>query len=467
MELLNTLIETDKIIDYSDYAEYLPHVLGDQVKNDYITPNIEVIRRDYSAGTGGLYILPFNIGVSSKKHAAVNTFDRNTPTLKWDVYEAIGAPEVTDMWSLIDICEQMLKYQPTLEDGTKMYGTFLDNGMDTSYFGSLNLWYQWHGGNVHYTQYMTELNHTTGEMNFIFEEDSLFKEGLMWYNELYRRGLMDPDSISTARPDQMAKVENGLAMLPGGTSPGWAPTYFEVFPSDCTLFMSFTDRIFGDPGSSIVIFKDSENIETCLKLVDLMADPYEWMKVCFGPEGCMWQEEDGVLSITDAFADWLKQNGSMNGFPMPDGTNFTAFNTPRLFNAGTPLKDYVGVNGGEIPYSPIYWPDAKAITAASENWNAWKKTMEAEDLWDYIEKNDITLHQESAWDGVLEPVPSDAQKIQIASLKDLIVPTCWKMVYAESDAEFEQLWKQMIEEAKILGSDEIYTWFSENYKPNK
>jgi len=460
-DMFETLVQTDKIIDYSDYAEYLPHVLGDKVANEYITSNLDNIRNNYSAGTGKLYVLPFSTGVNSGIYAQAGTFDRNTPKLKWDVYEAIGAPEVTDMWSLIDIAEEMLKYQPTLEDGTKMFGTFLDNG-DSKYFNSLTLWMTWKGSSVANTQYMAETMTATGEINYILEDDSIFKEGLKWYNELYKRGLVDPDSISTSRADQAPKLDNGFAMLPGGSLPGWPTKYYEVFPSDAVLYRSFTTDTYAG-GPSIVIFKDSENIEACLELVDMMADPYEWMKVYYGPEGCMWNEENGVLSITDEFAKWLEEKGNVNFFPMPDGTEYSIFNTTTLIGSGTPLADHVDINGDPLPYVPTSWPDAQAITTNNENWNAWKETMGADDLWDYIEKNDIELIQTSAFKGYILDAPSDDQLLTIAALKDVVVPACWKMIYAADEAEFEAIWDAMVKDAETMGAKDIFDWFTKAY----
>ena len=141
----------------------------------------------------------------------------------------------------------------------------------------------------------------------------------------------------------------------------------------------------------------------------------------------------------------------------------SAFNTTSLIGTGTPLADHVDINGDPLPYIPTSWPDAQAITTNNANWNAWKETMGASDLWDYIEKNDITLIQKSPWDGVPVPTADDNQKLTMATLKDLIVPTCWKMVYAEDENEFEGLWKQMVEDAEALGAKDIYTWFMENY----
>ena len=464
-DIFETLVATDKIIDYSDYAEFLPHVLGDKVVNEYITSNLDRIRENFSAGTGKLFVLPFGVGVNSGLYAKTGTFDRNTPKLKWDVYEAIGAPEVTDMWSLIDIAEEMLKHTPTLEDGTKMFGTFLDNG-DSKYFNSLTLWMTWKGSAVAGTQYMAEYFHKDGSIEYILEDDSVFKEGLKWYNELYKRGLVDPDSISTSRADQAPKLDNGFAMIPGGSLPGWASKYYEVFPSDCTLYRSFTTANYTG-GPSIVIFKDSENIEACLEFVDMLADPYEWLKVNYGPEGCMWQEDNGVLSITDEFAAWLKEKGSINFFPMPDGTEYSIFNTTTLLNSGTALADHVDINGDPIPCIPTSWPDAQAITTVNDNWNAWKETMGAEDLWDYTEQHGIEVIQVSAFEGVAFPVADDNQLLTIAALKDVVVPACWKMVYAEDEAEFEAIWDAMVKDAETMGAKEMFEWYVESFQPAK
>ena len=344
-----------------------------------------------------------------------------------------------------------------------MFGTFLDNG-DSKYFNSLTLWMTWKGSHVAGTQYMAEYFHKDGAVEYILEDDSVFKEGLKWYNELYKRGLVDPDSISTSRADQAPKLDNGLAMLPGGSLPGWATKYYEVFPSDATLYRSFTTKDYTG-GASIVIFKDSENIEACLEFVDMMADPYEWMKVAYGPAGCIWQEKDGVISITDEFAAWLEEKGSINFFPMPDGTEFSIFNTSGLAGSGTPLADHVDINGEPLCALPTAWPDAQAITTNNDNWSAWKETMGAEDLWDYTEKNGIEVIQNSKFDGVAFPVADDNQLLTIAALKDVVVPACWKMVYAEDEAEFEAIWDAMVKDAETMGAKEIFDWFKANFLP--
>ena len=466
LETLETLIDTDKIINYDDYQDKLPNIFGDDIPNEYITHNLDISREKFSAGTGNLYVLPHGIGMGTGKMVKTGNFDRNVPKLKWDVYEAIGAPEITDLWGLLDIAEQMLEYQPTLEDGTKMHGMFLDNGMDTAYWGGMYLWFAWHGYNSN-AQYFVEFSNITGERKSIFDDDSVYKEGLKWYNEAYKRGLMDPDSISTSRTDQAPKLDNGFAMLPAGTLPGWQTKYYEVFPSDVQVFINMTPNDMTSVNNSIVIFKDSENIDACLEFINMMADPFEWMKVYYGPEGCMWQLDGNVISITDEFAKWLEEKGNVNFFPMPDGTEYSIFNTTSLIGGGTPLPGIVGVDGNPVGYQPTSWPDAQAITTNNDNWNAWKETMGAESLWDYVNENGIEVCTESAFRNVVMPKPDDTMSLTVAAVKDVVVAASWNCVYAKDEAEFEATWKKMVDDAKALGAEDVIAWFMENYKPNK
>ena len=51
-DTLKTLIETDKIINFDDYQDQLPNFFKTP-PNEFMDDNIELIRENYSAGTGG------------------------------------------------------------------------------------------------------------------------------------------------------------------------------------------------------------------------------------------------------------------------------------------------------------------------------------------------------------------------------------------------------------------------------
>lgn len=458
-DTLTTLIETDKIINYDDYKDLLPNYFGKDIPNEYIPKSFDVIRENYSAGTGELYALPFGTGLKSGFYNETGVFDRHVVKLNWDVYEKIGMPEIKDKWHLIDIMEEMLNAQPALEDGTKCYGTFLDIGMDTNRFGSMYLWYVWHGYMSGAHSDLVEVSWVTGEVDSILTKESLYYEGLKWYNEVYRRGLMDPDSISTARPDQMAKVENGLAMVPSGTAPGWADTYYEVFLPDLTVYQDFTnDMVVFNTATSIVINKETEHLEECLAFVNMLADPYAWLNLNYGPEGSVWQKEGNVLSLTDECRTWIEEKGGIGAYPMPDGTEWSTWNTAIAIGTGTPIPGYVGISGEAVCADPTTWPDAQAITTNSDNWNSWKEHMNADNLWDYCEKNNIPTYTSSVMEGIVLPKMDDSQTLALATINNIVVPASWQCVYAETEEEFEEIWNKMVEDAIELGAQEFIDW---------
>jgi len=44
------------------------------------------------------------------------------------------------------------------------------------------------------------------------------------------------------------------------------------------------------------------------------------------------------------------------------------------------------------------------------------------------------------------------------AIKDKVTTASWKMIYASSDSEFEQLWNQMVSDCEGLGAQEIIDW---------
>lgn len=69
----------------------------------------------------------------------------------------------------------------------------------------------------------------------------------------------------------------------------------------------------------------------------MLADPFAWLNIYYGPDGHSGKSEGNTLSITDEFAKWLEENGNVNFFPMPDGTEYSIWNTTSMVNTGTPI----------------------------------------------------------------------------------------------------------------------------------
>ena len=53
---------------------------------------------------------------------------------------------------------------------------------------------------------------------------------------------------------------------------------------------------------------------------------------------------------------------------------------------------------------------------------------------------------------------SDDMKLTLAALKDVIVPSTWDLIDAKDDAEFEQIWSRMKQNAEALGLEDVISY---------
>jgi multiple sugar transport system substrate-binding protein/putative aldouronate transport system substrate-binding protein len=76
------------------------------------------------------------------------------------------------------------------------------------------------------------------------------------------------------------------------------------------------------------------------------------------------------------------------------------------------------------------------------------------DSTDFISTPDFDLNK-----GYLSLRPEDdLLYLTQASLKSIVCDASWKMVYAKSDAEFEQLWDKMVADCKASGAQQLIDW---------
>ena len=111
---LQTMIESGMLLNLEEHLEKMPHVTADPI----IMTAVNYVRQFRSAGTNQLWAIPALINVQAE---GTDT-GRNAVKLRWDVYHAIGAPEVKDVYDLIPLMKKMVEYMPTAEDGTKTWG---------------------------------------------------------------------------------------------------------------------------------------------------------------------------------------------------------------------------------------------------------------------------------------------------------------------------------------------------------
>lgn len=351
----------------------------------------------------------------------------------------------------------MQKARPTADDGTACYGTVLNNGSDSNFWACMTMWYRWQGYLENQLAYLLEADMVNGEYHSILDKDSLYYKGLKWYHEVYKRGLIDPDSINNDRPTQKVKVDGGYAQVPSGYLPGWAPTYLEYHIPGVKSYYS-ANSTYGDPRYMIGISAKTKNLDACLAYLDVLADPEAFLILMQGPDGEYWASDDkGNAALTDRAKEWLNSgHNDFTGFEMSTGETLELWNTPFIVMNGT-LTQYGDGEGGYRCASTLGWSDVNEISAQSENFQKWQKTTGHENWkeWlgsDYCEKS--PLKNVSSFTSL----PDDNMQLMIDAIKDKVTTASWKMVYASSDSEFDALWDQMVADCNGLDANSIIEW---------
>jgi len=386
--------------------------------------------------------------------------DRRCLKLNWEAYEKIGAPEIKDVWHLIDVMEEMVAAQPEV-DGEKTWGTCITSGSDGNSFRSMQGFNYWHGYGVEYLPYLLEADYINEKVYSILEDDSLYHEGLKWYNEVYRRGLLDPDSISAERATMLEKTESGMVMVPSANFLGPSPIYLEyLLPGTNIITVSSHPK--GGTNLLIAINADTEHLEECLAYLDIISNPDDVMSLVYGGDGDgIWYSDGNVLRLTDRFVEYVKEKGTTTGYLFDSGEEYSLYNTSKFIHNGNPIS-LTTEDGDPVPNS-LHYSKAYQSIIMGPTFSAWQETMGYNDWIELLEDKNALCEESFLFDltSYFE-VMDEKMKLTMDSIKDTVVNASWQMVYAESEAEFDKIWTKMVSDCEGLGAQELIDWALKN-----
>lgn len=446
---LEVMIEAGMVLNLDEYLDQMPHVM----EKEELQTAMNFVRKFESDGTGILYAMPTLVGGKPLEYGIT----KNMTVVNWKYYYGIGCPEIKDQWQLLDVMEEMLKAYPVGEDGIQNQGTYLNAGSDTEYWANITEYLKWFGYEPTELKYLLESDMINAEYKSILNDDSKYKEGLKWYNQAYRRGLLDPDSISTDRQTQKAKVDNGHAMVTSGTTQGYA-RYKPIYMENQKIYQESWNSIYGGKYLLVVNAK-SKNIDAAIQFIDMLADADAYFEVLNGPEGdAVWYlDENGVCQLQQEYLDNYGKTDQKT--TLSNGEVLSRWSTPWLIEGNTYYTSYVGPEGENREIGVESWSELLDLVYNTEEWNQWKEfsgydyyTDQVMDIGNYYLTSDLDYITN------FTSIPDDMMKLTIDALRDVVVNASWKMVYAESDEEFESLWSQMVKDCEDLGAQDIIDW---------
>ena len=363
-------LEAGMLLPLDDYQDQLPHVM----ENDILKAGLDYAREYYGTEDGELSILPFGVGKNTL-YAAADT-DRYAIKLNYQLYEQIGAPEFEKLEDVIPILKEMQQAYPQNEEGMNVYAMNLFSDFDTTHFFNMMSIYSILGYHWNYLPYGIEYEIETGTPYSIFREDSVYRRGARFMYELNQQGLLDPDSLTQERATADKKVSSKASVAGWAGVPGWAGKGYLPVPFDEFKPSLVTEEPYGKVG--IAISANAENVDTCLKFVDMLADYDALLTLYNGPQGDRWDIKDGKLVMTDKFKEYLEAGGGT--YVLENGEEYSLFNIVSYIpNMGNTIEKY-----GE-PFPMTLWTEYVDRQYETEDAQAWSARYGYKYLKDLLE----------------------------------------------------------------------------------
>lgn len=450
----------DIVVFGNDADEYKQAVDGKMLYNweednlvqeygSYIWGNMQkALEKNRTISGGTLYGFGHNVGTSTTEHEAY--FYR--PDLRWDLYKQLGYPEVNTLEDFVDLLDKMVKLQPTSDTGAKTYGVSLFPDWD----GNMVMMVKSTAALYGYDEFGFGLyNVATGTYEDTLKADGMYLRCLKFYNALYQRGLLDPDSMTQTYDDMSEVYKTGGA-------------FFNIFDWMGSGLYNTKEHLDAGKSMMAVAAKDQKNIayglninggnrvwtigaktnypELCMAIINWLSTPEGKMISSYGPKGLTWDyDKDGKPFLTD-LGEAVMSNGDteMTGDysgKWTDGTN-KMNNTTWAADAINPDAK----NGDTYNYKLWETRISKPVTAIEED---WRKVTGAFDVNEYLEKNG---HLAVALGTSYSATPmSNELTTTWNQVKETIKTYSWKAIYAKDDVEYNAIVKEMTDKANEYG----------------
>lgn len=435
--------EEDNLVQ--DYGPYIwEHMQGALAKNREVS------------GDGVIHGFGHNVAAGADSHDAFfYTWD-----IRWDLYEELGRPTVNNLDDLMNVLEDMQALSPTGDDGKDTY--------------AMSIWPDWDGNYVMYVKSMAtayygydefgfgHYNPQTGEYYDALSEGSPYLEMLAWFNELYRKGLLDPDSMTQKYDEMIAKVQNGRVLFSIFNYAGEDAfnndahcaaneIMLPLVPTEASPIVSGLSPLGGNRVWSIGA--KTQYPELCMEIINWLCTPEGVITMEYGPKGLTWDyDENGKTYLTDFGKTCVEDRTTI----MPDEWGGATFNDG-AFQPNNRTWTIADINpeSGE-PYDRNYWasnlvPEGRCD--AERDWRAFTGSQTVQEYMDARGKfmvDQPTSYSESKQDEVLEQ--------QWQSVATCLKDNSWRAIYANSEEEFEKIVSDMRSTAISYGYNNCVEW---------
>ncbi|MBQ9119994.1 MAG: hypothetical protein IJY09_08100 [Lachnospiraceae bacterium] len=431
---------------------------GDLLKTygPYIADNMQIALDKNRGIVDGnvLYGFGHNVASDTSNHEAFfYTWD-----IRWDLYKQLGYPEVKDLNDYVELMADMKEICPTDANGNETY--------------AVSVWPDWDGSMVMYVKAMAtayygydELglglyNADTGEYYDCLEEGGPYLEMLKFFNTLYQKDLLDPNSMTQTYDKMIEKVKAGgtfFSIFNYSGSDAFntdenmaAGKYMATMTPTAATPIAYGMNAAG--GNRIwSIGAKTQYPDLCMQIINWLCTPEGRLTADYGPKGLCWDyDANGKTYFTEFGLQCHNDRETL----MPEEWGSGTFNDGAWqMNNTTWSANATNPESGE-KYNCDEWASMQG-EAACEMEADWRNHTGVNNSEEYLEKRDYKVAVGTTYK---EGTKSDDLQVVWNQVTEAIVQYSWKAIYAADDATFDSLVDEMRKLTAEYGYDQCVEW---------
>lgn len=425
---------------------------------DALKKNSELTKKATDGKDDAVYGIGDSVATTNEDH---QMFFYNWD-LRWDIYKQLGYPKVKTLDDFQQLLVDMQKACPKDDSGNRTYAVSLWPDWDVDYVmyvkATATAWYG-------YDELGIGLyDPKTGKYYDAMMKDGPYLEMLKFYNQLFQKGLVDPDSMTQTYDKMIEKVQNGGVLFSLFNYSGSLAFNKDKHTSAGQLMYPFAPEdanpiVYGmntqGGNHPTCIGAKTKYPELCMNILNWFVTPEGRMTYGFGPQGITWDyDEEGNTSFTKLGKECHTNEKTVIG----NGYKGTYHDGVPQFAVSTWAVDAQN-------------PDSNGETYNSDNWKSEQSQASSEIEQDWRDKNgcnSINEYFENRGKYTVSPGTSFALAQKDNDLKTTwsqvtteIKTSSWKAIYAKNDKEFQKIVDSMIEKTKTYGYDKCLKWAKE------
>lgn len=405
---------------------------------------------------GKVHGFGYGVAASAEDHKAYMYH----PDIRWDLYKQLNYPKVSTLEDYIDVLAQMKEICPTSDAGTETYGVSLFTDWD----GNMVMFVKSTAALYGYEEFGIGLyDCTTQTWQDCLADNSIYLRCLKFYNNLYQRGLLDPDSLTQKWDGAQQDYSGGVAFFTLFDYLGSAQYNTEehldagkaMYPLAAEDAKTLNNGLNVYGGNRVfTIGSATQYPELCMQILNWLSTPEGAMTNLYGPKGYLWDYDENNEPYFSELGIACRRNGDTELTGEFTGTYRDGSNQMNQLTWDVDSKN-PETNGQTYNY--LNWP----------SWNALQ-TFEILDDWrnftgftTFDQYLDSRGHVVAPGTTYAETKRDDELELKWQQVSKAIQDGSWKAIYAANDAEYDAAVAEMITLTKGYGYDEVADFYRE------